>query len=66
MKDKICLLLDIIGALLVFLGIAYIFLEIRRLGPGGGPTMLLGLILVCAGLAIGVVASRRRKKLNPH
>jgi len=66
LKDKVQLLLDITGASLVFLGIAYIFLEMRRLGPYGGPTVMLGLIPNLAGLAIVVIASRRRKKQSPR
>ena len=66
MKDNIYWLLAIIGLVLVFSGIAYIFLEMRRLGPYGGPTMLLGAIAVLAGLAISTIASRRGKNTWIH
>lgn len=62
MKDKIQWLLVIISVLLQILGYAYIFLEMRRLGPYGGPTLLLGVIPVFAGLAMVVIAGRRAKK----
>lgn len=62
MKDKTYWLLSIVGLLLVFLGIAYIFLELRRLGPSGGPTMLLGFLVVVAGMAMEVIAGRRGKE----
>jgi len=62
MKDNIYWLLAIIGLVLVFSGLAYIFLELRRLGSYGGPTMLLGVLAVFAGMAVVIVADRRGKK----
>lgn len=62
MKDNIYWLLAIISLVLVFSGLAYIFLEMRRLGPYGGPTMLLGVLMVFAGMAMIAIADRRRKK----
>ena len=67
LRDKVQLLLDITGASLVFLGIAYFFLEMRRLGPYGGPTVMLGLVPLFAGLAIVVSlvdAERNRTHVN--
>lgn len=62
MKDMTYWLLATFGLLLLFGGLAYIFLEMRRLGPYGGPTMLLGVILVFAGMAMAIIADRRGKK----